>query len=118
MQRLVERVQDEAGMRAPTGSPADDPASVGVDDENDVDEPRPRRDIGEVRYPQHVRRRRTELPVDPVERAWCCLVADGGAHRLAADHASQAIACIRRVTVQRATSNPSRRRCRQTLRTP
>ncbi len=77
-------------MRAPTGSPADDPASVGVDDENDVDEPRPRRDIGEVRYPQHVRRRRTELPVDPVERAWCCLVADGGAHRLAADHASQA----------------------------
>src|SRR5690606_2960727 len=49
-----------------------------------------RRTIGEVAYPQPVRRRRLELPVDLVEWTRCRLVADGGLHRLAADHALQA----------------------------
>lgn len=48
VQRLLQRVQDEAGMCCPAGAPANDPAGVCVDDEGDVDEPRPGRDVGEV----------------------------------------------------------------------
>jgi hypothetical protein len=40
VERLLERVQDEAGMRRPAGAPADDPAGIGVDDEGDVDKAR------------------------------------------------------------------------------
>ena len=70
--------------------PADDTPGVGVDDEGDVDEARPGRDIGEVRDPQRVRPRRLELAIDVVQRAWRGLVADRGSDRLAADDALQA----------------------------
>jgi len=33
MQRLLERIQHEAGMRRPAGPPADDPSSIGIDNE-------------------------------------------------------------------------------------
>jgi hypothetical protein len=60
MKRLLQGVENEAGMRRSTRSPTDDPPGVGIDDESDVDEPRPGRDVGKVRHPQHVRRwRRT-----------------------------------------------------------
>ncbi len=49
MKRLFQGIQDEAGMRGPAGSPADNPSGVGVDDEGHVDEPCPGRDVGEVR---------------------------------------------------------------------
>ena len=77
-------------MCCPAGTPSDDSAGVGVDDEGDVDEPCPGRDIGEVRHPKPVRRWREELAVDVIARARCRLVADGRTHRLAPDHACQA----------------------------
>jgi hypothetical protein len=40
VERLLERVEDEAGRVGPRHPPADDPAGEGVDDEGDVDEPR------------------------------------------------------------------------------
>src|SRR5262249_40444531 len=87
---LLQRVQYEAGMRSPADAPAYDVAGVDVDHEGDIDEARPRRDIGEVRYPEHVPRRRMELPIDVIERARCSLVADRGSHRLTPDHSLQA----------------------------
>ena len=48
MDRLFEGIQDEARMRCSAHSPAHDIAGVDVDHEGNVDEPRPRRDIGEV----------------------------------------------------------------------
>lgn len=36
-ERLFHSIQDEAGVRRPTGPPADDPPSMGIDDEGDVD---------------------------------------------------------------------------------
>lgn len=45
VERLFERIQDEAGVRRPAGAPAYDPSGVGIDDEGDVDEPRLGRDI-------------------------------------------------------------------------
>ena len=118
MQRLLERIQHEAGMRRPAGAPADDPAGVGVDDEGDVDKARPGRDVGEVRHPKPVRRWSTELAVDVIERARRRLVADRGAHRLPRITPAKPISRISRATVQRATGTPSRIICRQTLRTP
>ena len=39
VKRLLERIQDEAGMRRPAGPPTDDPPGIGVDDERHVDDP-------------------------------------------------------------------------------
>ena len=39
VERLFERIQDEAGVCRPAGPPAYDPPSIGIDDEGDVDEP-------------------------------------------------------------------------------
>jgi hypothetical protein len=44
VKRLFQGIKDEAGMCRPAGSPADDAPGVGIDDEGDVDEPRPGRD--------------------------------------------------------------------------
>jgi hypothetical protein len=33
VERLFERIQDEAGVRRPAGAPAYDPSGVGIDDE-------------------------------------------------------------------------------------
>lgn len=68
-------------MGRPAGPPTDDPAGVAIDDESDIDEPRPGRDVGEVRHPQHVRRWREEPTVDVIARArrrhvcWTCAPA-------------------------------------------
>ena len=45
VERLFECIQDEAGVRRPAGAPAYDPSGVGIDDEGDVDEPCPGRDV-------------------------------------------------------------------------
>jgi hypothetical protein len=90
VKRLLQGIEDEAGMGRPACSPANDPPSIGVDNEGDVDEPRLGRDVGEVRDPQHVRRWCVELAVEAIARARCCLVADRGAHWLAPDHSRQA----------------------------
>src|SRR3954453_17386529 len=71
------------------GSPADDPAGIGVDHEGDVDEAGPCRDIGEVGEPENVRPWRLELAVDVIQRAWRGLVADRGLDRFAADNPLQ-----------------------------
>ena len=54
MQGLLQRVEHEARVRRSADTPADDAPCVRVDDERDVDEVLPRRDVGEVRDPQHV----------------------------------------------------------------
>ena len=87
MQRLFQRIEHKARMRGARHPPADDATRIGVDDEGDVDKPRPGRDIGEVRHSQRVGPRCHELPVDVIQRARGRPVADRGADRLAADHA-------------------------------
>src|SRR5512132_2542946 len=72
-------------MRRARGPPADDPAGIGIDDEGDVDEAGPGRDIGEVGEPKDVRPWRLELAVDVIQRAWRRLVADRGLDGFATD---------------------------------
>ena len=75
MEGLLQSIEHEAGMRGPRDPPADDAAGIGIDDEGHIDEAGPGADIGEVGEPEHVRRRRMELPVDMIERARRRLVA-------------------------------------------
>ena len=41
VQRLFQRIEDEAGMGGATDTPADDTPGVGIDDEGDIDEAGP-----------------------------------------------------------------------------
>lgn len=52
VKRLVQSIEDETRVCRPARSPADDAAGKGVDDESDVDEALPGRDIGEIGKPQ------------------------------------------------------------------
>ena len=51
VERLLQRVENEARMRRSARSLADDLTGEGVDDEGDIDEPGPGCDVGEVRQP-------------------------------------------------------------------
>lgn len=75
----------EARMCRAGGSPAHDLAGIGIDDEGDVDEAGPGRDIGEVGEPQNVRPWCLGLAVDVIQRARRGLVADRGLDGFAAD---------------------------------
>jgi hypothetical protein len=68
VQGLLQRVQDEAGVRRAGDTPADNTPRKGVDEEGDIDEAGPGRDVGEVGHPQSVWTRRFELPIDAIER--------------------------------------------------
>src|SRR5271155_3273773 len=90
MERLLESVQDEARMRCPAGSPADDPPRVGVDDEGDIDEAGPGRHMGKIGQPQTVWRGSVELSVHMIHRTGGRLVADRCPQRLAPDRSPKA----------------------------
>jgi hypothetical protein len=80
VERLLQRVEHEAGVGGARDAPADDLPGEGVDDEGDVDETRPGGDKGEVAHPQGVGPRRMELTVDLVERTRRRAGADGRLH--------------------------------------
>ena len=118
MKRLFQSVQDKVRGGCPAGPPTDDPPGVGVDDEGDIDEAGPGRDIGEIREPQTVWSGSAELAVHVIQRTESRFVADRCPQRFARIAPRRPIFRISRATVQRATLKPSRRNCRQTLRTP
>jgi hypothetical protein len=72
-------------MRFPAGPPTDDPPGVCVDDEGDIDEAGPGRDIGKIREPQTVWSGSVELSVHVIQRTESCLVADRCPQRFAPD---------------------------------
>ena len=47
MKRLLPGIKNEAGMSRPAGRPTYDSPHVGIDDEGEVDETRPCRDVGD-----------------------------------------------------------------------
>ena len=69
VQGLLERIERQVGAKRVRHPPAHDATGIGVDDERDVDEPHPGRDVRDAREPQGVWARGLELPVDPVRRA-------------------------------------------------
>src|ERR687885_2997294 len=89
VQRLVQSIEDETGMRCPIDTPANDAPGEYIDAERHIDKALPRRHVGEIGYPEHVRRRRLELTIDAILWARGRLVADRRPDRLAADCALQ-----------------------------
>ena len=65
MDRLFEGIEHEARRGAGADLPPDDPASAGVDDDGDVDEPGPGLNVGEVDHPQRVAIPGTPIPGTP-----------------------------------------------------
>jgi hypothetical protein len=90
VQRLFQRVENEPGRRLPADPPADDPPGEGVDDEGDMDEARPGRDVGEVGDPEPVRAVGAEHAVHPVQRARRARVGNRRPHPPAPDGSLQA----------------------------
>ena len=89
MQRLLQGIEYEAGVRAFADAPTDNAAGVDVNDEGDIDEASPSRHISEVRHPKQVRRRRLEHAIDKVKRARRSFVAESGAMRFSANNPLQ-----------------------------
>src|SRR4051794_34277058 len=87
---LLQRVEHEAGVSRAGDAPADDAPREDVDDEGDIDETGPRRDVSKVGHPQGVRTRRFELPIDAIERTRGGRIADRGADPFASHDALQA----------------------------
>ena len=75
---VLDGVEDQVGGHRLGGPPAEDPATVGVDDERDVDEPHPGGYVGEVGYPQPVRRCGVEASIDQIGVSHVGVVGDGG----------------------------------------
>src|SRR5215207_10280893 len=103
MEGLLKRIEHEAGMGRSTDPPTYDPSRVGIDHKGDVNEAGPGRDVGEVRDPQHVRPRCSELAVHVIQRHGADLsliVVRTGLPRITP---CKPMVCIRRSTVQRAT---------------
>ena len=68
-------------------TPTHDLIREGIDDKSNADEPLPGRDVSKVADPQHVWRRRSELPVYLVFWAWLALIRDGCVLHLPANNA-------------------------------
>ena len=90
VQRLFQRIEHEIGLHRAAHPPANDAPGKDINDEGDVNETLPCRDVCEIADPQLVRPLRLELAIDPVERAWRLRIRNRRAHDFAAHDASQA----------------------------
>ena len=78
-----ERVQDQRRLQVRVHRPADEPARVHIQHHRQVQEPRPRRDVGDVSYPQLIRLGRLELALDQINGLRRQRIARGSHHVLA-----------------------------------
>jgi hypothetical protein len=85
-QRLLQRVEHEVGLHRTAHPPGDDAPREDINDEGDVYEALPGRDVGEVGHPQLVRPLGLEVPFDAVQRARRLHVRHRRAHALAATY--------------------------------
>ena len=69
MQRLLQRIESDAGSQRCRRSPTDDESSEDVDDEGDIHEAAPRGNVGQVRDPELVRACGVEVALHEVHRA-------------------------------------------------
>ena len=126
VQSLLQRVQHKAGVRRAGDTPADDAPRKDVDDEGDIDETGPRRDVEPAPAKAGVK---SDTHRAFGRGALNCRLTRSSGHGAAAllsvvrtllprTTPCRPIVRIRRATVQRATAIPSRRSCRQTFRTP
>lgn len=88
-QGLLQGVEDEVGVQGSADASAHDVAGEDVDNEGDVHETLPGRDICEVGDPKLVRPLRGELSIDAIERTRGRGIGPSGPYRLATHRAPQ-----------------------------
>jgi hypothetical protein len=86
----VHRIEHKLGLEVHSHRPAHDAPGEGVEDDRQVEESRPGRDIGDVCDPELVRLLGVEVPIDQVGRRPHALVPDGRPDTSATTDAGQA----------------------------
>jgi hypothetical protein len=66
--RHVERIQHDLGMQCGCHRPTDNPPAEGIENDGEIEEPRPCRNVCNVCHPEHIRLVRSEVTVDEVGR--------------------------------------------------
>jgi hypothetical protein len=115
---LLQRIQGQVGAHGSRRPPADDHPCENIDDEGDVDEAGPRRDIGEIGDPELVWPVRMEHPADEIHGPLVVIGCHRGALGLAPDNAMEAHGTHQTLDRAGATRWPSRASWRHTLRAP
>ena len=118
VQRLLESIEHKIGPHRTAHPPTDDAPREDIDDKGHAEPALPGRHADEVRNPKLIQSLGTELPVDPAKRARRLVVADRCAHDLAPPRALQPPSAHQPLNNARATEQPSRPSCRQTLSAP
>ena len=88
--RHVQRVEDQLGPEMRRHRPADHPAAPGVEDDGEVQEAGPGRDVRDVGHPQPIGAVGGEGPLDEIRGRPGGGIAAGGGHEGAPAHAGQA----------------------------
>jgi hypothetical protein len=89
VQGLLQSVQNEVGLHRTADPPVYDVSREDINNEGDVDEALPGRDVGEVGDPQLVRTISLEVPVHAIQRTRRLGSRHRGAHRLASASPTQ-----------------------------
>jgi hypothetical protein len=88
--RHLERLDDELGAHLLGHRPADAAATERIDDDSQVELALPGRDLGQIGYPEPIRRLRREVAAHEIRRRGDARDADRGLAVAAADQARQA----------------------------
>jgi hypothetical protein len=89
VQSLLQRIENKVCPHGAALTPSHNPTCIHVNHKGHLLPALPRGNVREVRHPQLIGPCRLELPIDPVQRAWCVSVWGRRAHDLATTHASQ-----------------------------
>lgn len=103
----VQRVENPPGRRIQPHGPARDPARERVRHDGEVQEASPRRDGGDVRDPEPIRRVGAEVPVDEVGGWPHPFVAEGGARSPSTADAGEAFLLHQPLDALGATRTPA-----------
>ena len=98
VERLFQGIKHEVGPHRPADPPTDDTAGNDVDDEGDIDESLPGRDVGEIGNPQLIWPICLELPIDPIQRTRRLGIPHGCAYNFAAHDAAHPSSTVKRVS--------------------
>src|SRR5471032_15261 len=90
VQRLFQGIQDEVGAHRTADAPGYDAPRKHINHKSHIDKALPGRDVGEVGHPELIGSLCLELTMDPVQRARCGSIGDGGLHDFAPHHTTQA----------------------------
>jgi hypothetical protein len=90
VQSLLQRIEHKVCPHGAALTPTHNPTRIHVNHKGHVLPALPRRNVRKVRHPQLIGPVCLELPVDPVQRAWCIGVWGRRAYDFATTYAAQA----------------------------